>query len=70
MSTTQTRSLLEIESQISIMNLVKNDLLGRLQSSNNAIHKGYLREKIKGINTELRIMQNIRSAFLRTILKK
>jgi len=66
-TTTQQKSLVEINDQISIIEQIKADLVQRIQRSDNRIHVRYLREKVRGLNTELRILYNIRSAFMKTI---
>lgn len=66
-TTTQQKSLVEINDQISIIEQIKADFVQRIQRSNNRIHVRYLREKVRGLNTELRILYNIQSAFMRTI---
>jgi len=62
--------LLEIEQHIAIVEDVKHDLTRRLDSTDNKIHIRFLREKIKGLNTELRILNNIRASLNRTIRSK
>lgn len=62
--------LLEIEQHIAIVEDVKSDLMRRLDATNNKIHIRFLREKIKGLNTELRILNNIRASLNRTIRSK
>lgn len=67
MTTTQTRSRLEIEDHIRVREQTKADLLKKLDTANNKIARDYLKDKIREINTELRIFTKIHSAFTKTI---
>lgn len=64
---TQQRTRDEIDDRIAIIEDVKRDLKTRLDHTKNKIHSDYLKEKIRGINTELRIMCNMRTALQKTI---
>lgn len=70
MATTQEASLGDIRSQLEIINHVKADLVDRMKNTTNKIHIDYLKEKIKGLNTEIRILTNIQTAFRRTIIQR
>jgi len=70
MATTQERSLGDIRDQLEIINRVKADLVNRMKNTKNRIHIDYLKEKIKGLNTEIRVLTNIQTAFRRTILER
>lgn len=70
MATTQERSLGDIRDQLEIINRVKADLVNRMKNTKNRIHIDYLKEKIKGLNTEIRVLTNIQTAFRKTILQR
>lgn len=66
----QQRCLMEIEQHISVIEDVKYDMKKRLDATDNKIHIAFLKEKIKGLNTELRILHNISASLNRTIRQK
>lgn len=68
MATTQSAVKIKIEEQIAVMEAAKEKLQELMSpTGTNKIHNDYLKEKIKGINTELRIMYNIRTSLDKTI---
>jgi len=66
-TTTQTRVKMDIEDQIAVMEQAKRALQELLSRTEAKIQINYLKDKIKGINTELRIMYNMRASLDRTI---
>ena len=67
MTTTQTRSRLEIESHIRVREQTKEDLFRRLEAATEIPARNWLKEQIRKINTELRIFTKIHAAFTKTI---
>lgn len=67
MTTTQERSLIEIQDQITIIEHIKTDLKKRYDEATSRIQKEYIAEKIRQLNTELRILTRIASSFRNTI---
>ena len=70
MTTTQTKSRLEIEEHIRVREQTKSDLFHRLETAESKEARDYLKEKIREINTELRIFTKIHAAFTKTIKQR
>lgn len=66
-TTTQSTVKIKIEQQIEAMEQAKRALQELISQTAEKIKIDYLKEKIKGINTELRIMYNIRTSLDKTI---
>ena len=70
MTTTQQRSIIDIEDKLAIAEAIKKDLTDRMKNTKNKIHIDYLKEKIKWQNMEIRVLTDIHAAFRRTIVQK